>query len=57
MSKEDKIRVIENINTTMKVENLELTDDTRNLLEDLADDKISLAQAIEYVKKSILKRV
>ena len=57
MSKEDKVRVIENINTTMKVENLELTDETRNLLEDLADNKISLAQAIEYVKKSILKKV
>lgn len=57
MSKEDKVRVIENIDTTMKVENLELTDETKKLLEDLADNKISLAQAIEYVKKSILKKV
>lgn len=57
MSKEDKVRIIENIDTTMKVENLELTDETKKLLEDLADNKISLAQAIEYVKKSILKKV
>ena len=56
MSKEDKFKAIENINATMKVENLELTNFERKILEDIADNKISLTQAIEKVKKSVLKK-
>lgn len=40
----------------MKEENLELTSFERKILEDLADNKISLTQAIEKVKKSVLKK-
>lgn len=56
MSKENKFKAIENINATMKVENLELTNFERKILEDIANNKISLTQAIEKVKKSVLKK-
>ena len=56
MSKENKFKAIDNINATMKVENLELTNFERKILEDIANNKISLTQAIEKVKKSVLKK-
>ncbi len=57
MSKEDKIKIIENINATMKIENQELSIEEKRFLEDYADNKISLTDAIEMIKQSILKRV
>ena len=57
MSKEDKIKIIENINATMKIENQELSIEDKRFLEDYADNKISLTDAIEMIKQSILKRV
>lgn len=57
MSKEDKVRIIENINATMKMENQALTIDDKKLLEHYADNKITLEEAIKMIKESILKRV
>lgn len=57
MSKEDKVRIIENINATMKMENQALTIDDKKMLEHYADNKITLEDAIKMIKESILKRV
>lgn len=57
MSKEDKARIIENINATMKIENQALTIDEKKMLEHFADNKITLEDAIKMIKESILKRV
>ena len=57
MSKEDKVRIIENINATMKMENQALTKDDKKMLERYADNKITLEEAINMIKESILKRV
>lgn len=57
MSKEDKVRIIDNINATMKIENQELTMDDKKMLEHYADNKITLDEAIKIIKESILKRV
>ena len=57
MSKEDKARIIENINATMKIENQTLTLDDKKMLEHFADNKITLEEAIKMIKESILKRV
>ena len=57
MSKEDKVRIIENINASMKIENQALTMDDKKMLEHFADNKITLEEAIKMIKESILKRV
>ena len=57
MSREDKERIIENINATMKIENQALTSDDKEMLERYADNKITLEEAIKIIKESILKRV
>ena len=57
MSREDKERIIENINATMKIENQAVTSDDKEMLERYADNKITLEEAIKIIKESILKRV
>ncbi len=57
MSVEDKEKIINNINATMEIENEKLTSSEKKLLEDCADNKISLEDAIEIIKKYILKKV
>ena len=50
MSNEDKTRIIENINATMKIENQKLTIGDKKLLEIFADNKITLEEAIKMIK-------
>ena len=57
MSVEDKKRIINNIKATMAVENQKLTNDDIKLLEDFADDKISMDEAMELIKSKILRKV
>ncbi len=54
---EDKERVINNIKTTMAVENQMLNDNDIRLLYDFADDKISMEEAMNYIKFTVLGRV
>ena len=57
MSVEDKKRIINNIKATMAVENQKLTNDDIKLLEDFADDKISMDEAMELIKSKILRKL
>jgi len=58
MSKEDKIRVIENINATMKVEDLELSEETRKLAMKnnyyLNFNQVSAAEILSASIKSVM---
>ena len=56
MSAEEKKKVIDNIEATMQIENQKLSKSDKKLLEDYADNKISLDEALDIVKKYILKR-
>lgn len=57
MSKEDKKRIINNIKATLAVENQKLSNSDIKLLEDFADDKITLEEAMNLLKNMILKKV
>ena len=50
---EDKIRVINNIRTTMEMENQNLTERDIAMLSDFADNKITLNDAMQMVKQMI----
>lgn len=47
---EEKIRIINNIKTSMEMENQTLTQNDISLLNDFADNKISMEDAIQRVK-------
>ena len=57
MPKEDRKRIIENIKATMAVENQKLTTDDIKLLEDFADDKITMEEALNIIRNMILRKV
>lgn len=57
MPKEDRKRIIENIKATMAVENQKLTIDDIKLLEDFADDKITMDEALNIIRNMILRKV
>lgn len=47
---EDKIRIINNIKTSMEIENQNLTANDISLLNDFADNKISMEDAMQSIK-------
>ncbi len=57
MPKEEKNKIINNIKATMAIENQKLNDSDIQLLEDFADDKISMEEAINLIKNMILRKV
>lgn len=50
---EDKIRIINNIKTTMEMENQNLTEGDIAMLNDFADNKITMEDAMQMVKQRI----
>lgn len=46
----DKIRIINNIKTSMEIENQNLTSNDISLLNDFADNKISMEDAMQSIK-------
>ena len=50
---EDKIRMINNIKTTMEIENQVLTDRDIAILSDFADNKITMEDAINEVRNMV----
>lgn len=57
MPKEEKNKIINNIKATMAIENQKLNDNDIQLLEDFADDKISMEEAMNLIKNMILRKV
>lgn len=57
MSKEDKKRILDNIKATMAVENQNLSDTDIKLLEDFADNKITMEEAMILIKSMVLRKV
>ncbi len=57
MSREDKIKAIENIQATMKIENQELTPNELKLLEEYVEDKYTLQEMIQIIKNMVSKKV
>lgn len=57
MPKEDRKRIINNIKATMAIENQKLTNNDIKLLEDYADNKISMEEAMNLIKSMILRKV
>lgn len=57
MPKEEKNKIIHNIKATMAIENQKLNDSDIQLLEDFADDKISMEEAMNLIKNMILRKV
>lgn len=47
---EEKIRIINNIKTSMEMENQNLTSNDIALLNDFADNKISMEDAMQSIK-------
>ena len=52
-NEEEKIRMINNIKTTMEMENQNLTDIDIAMLNDFADNKITMEDAMQKVKNMI----
>jgi hypothetical protein len=50
---EEKIRIINNIKTSMEIENQNLTQSDISLLSDFADNKISMEDAMQIVKNMV----
>ena len=57
MPREERNKIINNIKATMAVENQKLNDSDIKLLEDFADDKISMEEAMNLIKNMILRKV
>ena len=57
MPREEKNKIINNIKATMAIENQKLNDSDIQLLEDFADDKISMEEAMNLIKNMILRKV
>ncbi len=57
MPREERNKIINNIKATMAVENQKLNDSDIQLLEDFADDKISMEEAMNLIKNMILRKV
>lgn len=57
MPREEKNKIINNIKATMAVENQKLSNSDVKLLEDFADDKISMEEAMNLIKNMILRKV
>lgn len=56
MSKEEKKRMIENVEATMAIENFDLEEADMKLLNDYIDGKITMEKALEIIKNKILNR-
>ncbi len=52
----NKERMINNVKATMSIENQKLTHSDIKLLEDFADNKISMDEAMDLIKKLIIKK-
>lgn len=48
--------MINNVKATMSIENQKLTHSDIKLLEDFADNKISMDEAMDLIKKLIIKK-
>lgn len=57
MWEEDKNKFINNVKATMAVENQNLDISDIRLLEDFADNKISMDDAMNYIKSSLFDNV
>lgn len=53
MFEQEKIRIIDNIKTTMEMENQILSDSDLELLHNFADNKISIEDAMKTIKNTI----
>lgn len=52
----NKERMINNVKATMSIENQKLTHSDIKLLEDFVDNKISMDEAMDLIKKLIIKK-
>lgn len=52
----NKERMINNVKATISIENQKLTHSDIKLLEDFADNKISMDEAMDLIKKLIIKK-
>lgn len=48
--------IIENVRTTMKIENMDIRGYSENIIKDFLNDNITEDEAVEYIKKDILSR-
>lgn len=48
--------IIENVRTTMKVENMDIRGFSESIINDFFYDNITEDEAVEYIKKDILSR-
>lgn len=57
MWEEDKNKFINNVKATMAVENQNLDNADLQLLQDFAEDRISMEDAMSYIKEMTLRKV
>lgn len=48
--------IIENVRTTMKVENMDIKGFSENVINDFLKDNITEDEAVEFIKQDILSR-
>jgi hypothetical protein len=48
--------IFENIRATMKVENMEVTENSEKIIKDFLNNDILEEQAVKYIKQDILSR-
>lgn len=51
-----QVDIIENVRTTLKVENMDIKGFCENLLKEYLNNNITEDEAVEYIKKDILSR-
>lgn len=49
-------KIIENVRTTMKVENMDVRGFSEGVIKEFLDDNITEDQAVEYIKQDIISR-
>lgn len=49
-------KIIENVRTCMKIENMDIRGYSENVIKDFLNDNITEDEAVEYIKKDILSR-
>ena len=49
-------KIIENVRTCMKIENMDIRGYSENVIKDFLNDNISEEEAVEYIKQDILSR-
>ncbi len=57
MWEEDKNKIINNVKATMAVENQNLDNTDLQLLQDFAEDRISMEDAMSYIKEITFGKV